>query len=628
MTVHSETVHTERYGAIGVIIVDNPPVNAIAPSVRAGIAAAAAELRDDPAVAALVLHCAGNTFMAGADLRKMGESTSRLSSAEVIQQLEDIPKPVLAALQGNALGGGLEYALGCHYRCAAASASLGLPEVNLGLIPGAGGTQRLPRLVGMEKALDMIISAKPVAAREALEFGLVDRILDAAQVLPEALAYARELVSKGQPWRKTRTIEVPQTAEEAFADAERRAARCRPREEAPLKAIQALRSAASQSFEEGMQREKELFAALRDSSQSRALRYLFMAERQVGRVPGVAKTAQTRPMQRVGVVGAGTMGRGIAMACADAGLEIIVLETNTAALEGAVDLKRLRDCDLVIEAIYEDLVLKQRLFADLEHVCKRGAILATTTSTLDIDAIASATSRPRDVIGLHFFGPAHVTRLVEVVRGRETAVEVMMTAMDFTKRLRKLGVLAGNCVGFIGNRMLAGYRREAEFLLLEGATPEQVDGALVRFGMPVGPHEMGGMAGLDIGAAARKRRRLQGPKSTLRSGARRRVYAQSRRHIADEEIVERCLLTLINEAARIVHERIALRPGDVDVVWVNGYGFPRYRGGPMCYADEIGLQRVLDSIRRFGQEKGATYWTPAPLLEQLVTEGRNLRDLN
>jgi len=702
VTAHSETVRTERHGAVGVIVIDNPPVNAIAPSVRDGIAAAAAELRDDPAVAALVLHCAGNTFMAGADIRKLGAAPSRLTSAEVIQQLEDVPKPSVAALQGNALGGGLEFALGCHYRCAAPATSLGLPEVNLGLIPGAGGTQRLPRLVGVQKALDMIVSAKPVSAREALAVGLVDHMLAGKDVLAEAVAYAQELASQRAVLRKTRAIEIPETPEEVFSSAAQNAARSRRGEQAPLRAIDAVRSAARQSFEAGMQSEKELFTALRDSPQSRALRRLFLAERQVSKIPGIDKAAKLRPIGRVGVVGAGTMGRGIAMACANAGLAVSLVEVDAQALDralaairetyagsmskgrmseadlrahveriaGTTDLERLRGCDLIVEAIFEDMAVKQRLFRDLDRICRPGAILATNTSALDIDAIASSTSRPGEVLGLHFFSPAHVMRLVEVVRGRETALEVIATSMEFAKRLRKVAVLAGNCDGFIGNRMLAGYRREAEFLLLEGATPEQVDGALVRFGMSMGPHAMGDMAGLDISAAGRKRRRLEGKipnderfgavadrlveagRLGQKSGSGFYRYEQGaraplpdpevhaliereaarlgiqRRQIADEEIVERCILPLINEAARIVEEGIALRPGDVDVVWVNGYGFPRYRGGPMCHADELGLRQVLTTLQRFRSEHGPQYWTPAPLLGRLVEEGRSFRDLN
>ncbi|MET0987481.1 MAG: 3-hydroxyacyl-CoA dehydrogenase NAD-binding domain-containing protein [Steroidobacteraceae bacterium] len=701
MTTHSETVRTERQGLVGVILIDNPPVNAIAPSVRDGIAAAAAELDSDPAIKAIVLHCLGNTFMAGADLKKIASAPTQVTSADIIRQMEDVTKPIVAALHGNALGGGLEFGLGCHYRCAAPSATLGLPEVNLGLIPGAGGTQRLPRLVGVNKALDMILSGKAINAREALESGLVDRVLPGQDVLAEALAYARELIDKNAPVRKTREIALAAAGEETFAAAAESAARSRRGEQAPLVAITAVRAAFS-PFQDGIAREKELFFSCRDSAQSRALRHLFAAERQIAKIPGIEKNVPTRQLQTIGVVGAGTMGRGIAVACLDAGFHVVLVEMEAAALNralaaiaeiykgsvakgrmteadmqsrmgrltGSLDLKGLDDADLVIEAVFEDLDIKQRLFADLDRVCKPSAILATNTSALSIDSIAESTARAEDVIGLHFFSPAHVMRLLEVVRGSKTAPDVIATAMVLGRRLRKLGVLAGNCDGFIGNRMLAGYRREAEFLLLEGATPEQVDAALVSFGMPMGPHTMGDMAGLDISTAARQRRRREGkipadprfgcigdalvaqgrlgqkrgrgfyryeknaraalPDPEVHSLIQREAerLGIARRSISDEEVVERCILPLINEGARILEEGIALRPGDIDVVWTSGYGFPRFRGGPMCYADEIGLPQVLAALDRLSDLHGPLYWTPSPLLQRLVSEGKKFGELN
>jgi 3-hydroxyacyl-CoA dehydrogenase len=702
VTQHSETVRTERHGATGVIVVDNPPVNAIAPSVREGIADATVELDEDPEVTAIVLHCAGSTFMAGADIRLLSAAPPRLTSAELIERVEDASKPVVAALHGNALGGGLEIAMGCHYRCAAPSTKVGLPEVNLGLIPGAGGTQRLPRLVGVAKALDMITSGKPISAREAHAIGLVDHLLAGDDVLAEAVVYAQSLVSQKAPARKTRELLVAPTSADTFEQVAAGVRRSRRGEQAPLEAIEAVRTAASGSFASGIRRERELFESLRASPQSRALRHLFLAERQISKIPGIDRRVATRPLERIGVVGAGTMGRGIAMACANARLPVALVEADGAALEralasmrdtyassvakgrmsdadmqvclgrieGTVDRARLSDCDLVIEAVFEDMAVKKTLFAGLDRICRPGAVLATNTSALDIDAIAAATSRPADVIGLHFFSPAHVMRLLEVVRGRATGLDVIATAMQLAKRLGKLGVLAGNCDGFIGNRMLAGYRRESEFLLLEGATPGQVDGALVRFGMPMGPHAMGDMAGLDVGAAGRKRRRAEGTMPDderfgliadrlvemghfgqktgsgyyrYEAGSRtplpdpevdaliEREAARlhiPRRTISDDEIVERCVLPLINEAARILAEGIALRPGDIDVVWANGYGFPRYRGGPLCYADELGLDQVLATLRRFQTDLGATYWTPAPLIERLVAAGRGFRDLD
>jgi 3-hydroxyacyl-CoA dehydrogenase len=702
MTVHSETVQTERTRAIGIIVVDNPPVNAIAPSVRDGIHAAAIELARDPDVKAVVLHCANGTFMAGADIRKLNAPPSKLTSAELIGSLEGMDKPVVAALEGNALGGGLEFAMGFHFRCATPGTNLGLPEVNLGLIPGAAGTQRLPRLVGVAKALDMIVSGKPVAAAEALEAGLVDRVIAGRDPRAEAIAYAEELVAEGRAPRRTRAIETPAADDSVFAEAERLAARTRRGEVAPQRAIQSVRNAVDCTFDEGVQREKALFEELRNSAQSRALRHLFMAERQISRIPGIDKSVAVRKLERVGVVGAGTMGRGIAMACANAGLAVTLVEMDAEALEhglaairstyeasvakrrmtgnemdaridlicGTVDRNDLREADLVVEAVFEEMQIKKDLFAGLDRICRPGAVLATNTSALDIDVIAAATARPQDVVGLHFFSPAHVMRLVEIVKGRQTAADVIATSINFAKRLRKLGVLAGNCDGFIGNRMLAGYRRESEFLLLEGASPEQVDHALTGFGMSMGPHTMGDMAGLDVGAAGRRRRRLEGslpddPRFGIvadrlveaghfgqKTGSGYYRYEPGRREplpdafvteiiereaarlgvarrtITDEEIIERCMLPLINEGARILEERIAQRPGDIDVIYVNGYGFPRYRGGPMQYADEIGLDHVLARTRDLRASQGDLYWVPAPLLERLVAEGRRFADLN
>ncbi len=701
MNVHSDSVRIEHHENVGVIIVDNPPVNAITPSVRDGIAAAIADLAEDTAIAAVVLHCAGSTFMTGADLKQLGTMPSRFSAAEVIGKLEDMEKPIVAAMHGNVLGGGLEFALGCHYRCAAPATRLGLPEVNLGLIPGAGGTQRLPRLVGTARALEMIALGAAISASEAAEIGLVDRLVDGGDILAGAINYARELIAQHAPPRRTRDGQIVAADEKLFTDARGKLERRRRGEEAPLRAVEAVRAAVTLPFEEGLRREAELFAACLNSAQSRALRYLFVVERKAGKLPEVERAAPQRTVSRVGVIGGGTMGRGISMACANAGLEVTLVETSAAPLEqaqaairesyaasvargrttvaemeerlaritGTVDLGRVGDVDLVIEAVFEDMNLKREIFSSLDTVCRKDAILATNTSALDIDIIASATARPEDVIGLHFFSPAHVMRLVEIVRGRATAPEVIATSIEFTRRLRKIGVVAGNCDGFIGNRMLAGYRREAEFLLLEGASPKQVDDALVRFGMSMGPNTMADMAGLDISAASRRRRRLEGripddPRFGTISdrlveagrigqksgagfyhydpGAREPIPDPQvdeliareaarlgivRRTIADEDIVRRCILPLINEAARIVEEGVASRPGDVDVVWVNGYGFPRYRGGPMRYADELGLEQVLAALRQLQSQHGAAYWTPAPLIERLVNERRNFSDL-
>lgn len=701
----SETVTLERRENVGVIIVDNPPVNAIAPSVRDGIGRGVEAFAGDPAIAAVVLHCAGGNFMAGADIRAFAApaAPSKPGTA-VMQTIEQLRKPVVAALQGNALGGGLEFALACHYRIAKANAKLGLPEVNIGLIPGAGGTQRLPRLVGVARAIDMIASGAPVSAQQGFAMGLLDRVVADDDILAAAVAYACELAAGGAPMRRTSELPLADSADNrrALDDAATTFARSRRGEVAPRKAIESVRGALTMAFADGMANEARLFADCRQSPQSRALQHLFFAERQVGKLTGVPAGTATRPVRTAGVLGGGTMGRGIAMSFANAGFPVVLVETDGAALEkaqaliastygtsvakgrmtaaeraerqarirGSTDQYDFRDVDIVIEAVFEDMALKQKIFSGIDRICKPGAILATNTSALDIDRIAGATSRPQDVLGLHFFSPAHVMRLVEVVRGAQTAPDVLLSAMAMIKTIRKIGVLAGNCDGFVGNRMLAGYRRESEFVVLEGAAPQQVDKALVDFGMSMGPHAMGDMAGLDVGAASRKRRREEGRlpaderfgaiadrlvaagRFGQKTGAGmyryepvshqplpdpdvdRLIEAEAarlkiqRRPVSDEEIVARCIFPLINEGAKILAEGMAQRPGDIDVIWANGYGFPKFRGGPMKYADELGLGQVLATLQRFAREQGPLYWQPAPLIEQLVSEGRSFASLN
>ena len=701
----TETVTLERHGNVGVIVVDNPPVNAIAASVREGVDEGVKTLSNDPAIEAVVLHCAGANFMAGADLRVLAAGTKPAKPGwQVMLAMESQDKPIVAALQGNALGGGLEFSLACHYRIAKANAKLGLPEVNLGLIPGAGGTQRLPRLVGVAKAAEMIASGAPISAQEALAAGLVDRIALGDDILAAAVSYARDLAANSAPLRRTRELALPDSPDNqtALAAAEKLFAKSRKGEIAPLKALNAVRAALQQPFDAGMATEARIFAECRNSPQARALQHLFFAERQVGKLAGLPADTVARPIRKAGVLGGGTMGRGIAMSFANAGLDVVIVETDAAALQkaraliestyaasvakgrmtaaeqqarqqrihGSIEQNDFGDADIVIEAVFEDLALKQKIFADLDKICKQGAVLATNTSALDIDAIAAATARPQDVLGLHFFSPAHVMRLVEVVRGARTSPEALRTAMTMIKTLKKIGVLAGNCDGFVGNRMLAGYRRESEFVILEGASPQQVDKALVDFGMSMGPHTMGDMAGLDVGAASRKRRRAEGRlphddrfaviadrlvaegRYGQKTGAGMYRYDKgshqalpdpvveqlidaeaarlkiTRRPVTDEEIVARCIYPLINEGARILEEGMAQRPGDIDVIWANGYGFPKVRGGPMKYADEVGLDRVLDTLRRFASAQGDLYWKPAPLIERLVAEGRNFGSLN
>jgi 3-hydroxyacyl-CoA dehydrogenase len=696
-------VHIERDGAIGVIIIDNPPVNAITPQVRLGIDAAIGELRDDTALHAVVLHCAGSNFMAGADIRLLGIGPKPVrTSNDIISALESLEVPVIAALQGHVLGGGLEFALGCHYRCATAATRLGVPEVNLGLIPGAGGTQRLPRLIGIEKALQLIVGGAPISAEEAVKIGLVDRLVGSGSLLDSAIAYARELVAAGAMPRRTRERSVTAPRESEFEAAAALAARDRPGAIAPLKGIEALRAAVALPFGEGIAVEARLFAECLDSAQSRALRHLFIAEREAGKLRGMPSAEPSRRIERIGVIGGGTMGRGITMAIANAGLAVTLIETDAdalaraqkniadsyaasvakgrlaaaerdarlAAIAGSLDMGSLADADLVIEAVFEDLPLKQQIFRDLDRICKPGAMLATNTSAIDIDRIASATRRPEDVVGLHFFSPAQVMKLLEVVRGAATRVEILKTSLSLAKTLKKFAVVAGNCDGFIGNRMLIGYRREAEFLLLEGASPAQIDQAMLEFGMAMGPLTMGDMAGLDISASGRRRRRAEGklppderfgavpdrlveanrlgqktgagyyryepgsykalPDPTVAALIEREAerLGVQRRVIANDEIVARCIYPLINEAARILAEGMAQRPSDIDVVWVNGYGFPRLRGGPMQYADEIGLPAVVQKLREFERLHGTMYWTPAPLLDELVAGGKDFNHLN
>lgn len=704
MTVHTECVSSTREGEVGVIVIDNPPVNAINDAVREGIHAGVLELAGDPSVRAILLSCAHGTFMAGADIRRLSASgPPRLPTTQIITSLEDCPKPVIALLEGHALGGGLEFALGCHYRCATPATKLGLPEVNLGLIPGAGGTQRLPRLVGLEAALGMIVDGKPLTASRALELGLIDRLVDESRPLDAALRYARELIEARAVVRPTRALRAraPDPAK-ALEDAHTLARRVRRGGEAPPRAIDAVAASVVLPFEEGLALEATLFAQCRSSPQSRALRHLFMAERQAAKLEGEAGRAPARDLKRVAIIGGGTMGRGIAMACAASQFDVTLIEVDeqalarargviedtwsasvakgrmtaparTAALaliRGSSSLADAADADLVIEAIHEDLDAKRALFGKLDALCPPGTVLATNTSALDIDRIAGATSRAGDVVGLHFFSPAHVMRLLEIVRGASSSPGVLATSMRFAKRLRKLGVIAGNCDGFIGNRMLAGYRREAEFLLLEGASPRQVDEALVGFGMSMGPFVMGDMAGLDVSAAGRRRRRAEGrlpedprfgavPDRLVEAGwygqkSGRGYYRYEagshkaieddavlelieresarlgvgRRSISPDEIVTRCILPLVNEGARILEEGVAQRPGDIDVVWTHGYGFPRLRGGPLCHADELGVREVLGTLQALERERGSMYWTPAPLIAKLAAEDSTFSSLN
>jgi 3-hydroxyacyl-CoA dehydrogenase len=679
----SEPVRVERDGDVAVIVFDHPPVNALAQPVRAAFLAAIEALDADAAVRALVLLGAGRNFIAGADVREFDGPPREPMLPAVLSRLESCGKPVVAALTGATLGGGAETALASHYRCAGGELQLGFPEVNLGLLPGAGGTVRLPRLVGWQAACDLMISGKPVGIESAIEFGIVDRRID-GDLRAGAVAWARELAAAGAPPRRVRDLPVPPSRPALFEDFLHALPAAARRLPAPPRIVEALASAAMLPFDAAQARARALFVECLESRESRALRHLFFAERAPGPDRGSA-----RPVQQAGVLGAGTMGAGIAISLATAGIPVTLVDTKAEALEaglvrvrtaiaasarkgrisqeaaaaavarvaGATELEALATADLVIEAVFENLAVKQQVFARLGALCRADAVLATNTSTLDVDAIAKASGRAGDVVGMHFFSPAHVMRLVEIVRGRATSRAALATAFAVTKRIGKIGVTVGNCFGFVGNRMLYAYGREKELMLLEGAAPEGIDRALQDFGMAMGPNAVGDLAGLDVGWQVRREwagkpddprfyrvsdrlaelgrfgqktgrgfyryegqngERAADPEvlELIRAEAERLGVAQ--REIGDAEIVGRCIHALVNEGAAILGEGIAAGPADIDVIWCNGYGFPRHRGGPMFHADTVGLQAVLEAIRGYAREHGGRYWTPAPLLAELA----------
>jgi 3-hydroxyacyl-CoA dehydrogenase len=693
----SDLVQFSVSDGIAVITINNPPVNALSPGVPEGIAEAIRQVESEKNVKAAVLIGGGRTFVAGADIKEFGKITSGKSRGglelpTLLLQIEDCRKPVVMAIHGTAFGGGLELAMSGHYRVAAPSAQVGQPEVKLGLIPGAAGTQRLPRLAGVAKALEMCAGGAPVSAEDALKSGIVDKIID-GDLLSGALAFAREVAEK--PVTKTRDrqdkLGTPGQNAPLFVAA-REAARKKARGMmAPLAAIEAVETATTSTFAEGCQHERKLFMDCLFSDQSKALIHVFFGEREVSKIPDIPKETPLRPVESVAIVGAGTMGGGIAMAFANAGIPVVLKETDAAALDRgmasiqknyASSVKRGRftqafvderlkliratleysafpEVDMVIEAVFEGLELKKQVFAELDKVAKPGAILASNTSTLSIDEIASATSRPASVIGTHFFSPANVMRLLEIVRGKATGKEVIATCMQLSRRLGKIGVLVGNCMGFVGNRMFGPYRREAQFLMEEGANVESVDSALVDFGMAMGPLATGDLAGLDVGWRIRKEfRHLQkaGVRQPIaedrlcelgrfgqKTGAGWYKYDENRkaildpevaalvqkwaaekgiprRNISPQEIVDRCIYALVNEGARILEQGFALRGVDIDIIYLNGYGFPAHRGGPMWYADTVGLKNVYDRICEFREQHGEL-WDPAPLLKRLAEEG-------
>ncbi len=654
-------VTARRDGEILIVTTDNPPVNALGAKVRAELADAVEQALQDPEVKAMVIIAAGRTFFAGADITEFGKPISEPGLPLLCDRIEQSPKPVVAAIHGTALGGGLEVALACHYRMSAASARLGLPEVKLGLLPGAGGTQRLPRVVGVSEALSMIVTGDPVTADRALAIGLVDRIAPDAELEARAITFAREIAASPRPVSSARRDRIDPADISTIA----RYRSDNPRRfkglDAPEACLEAISAAVEMPFAEGMKVERDLFARLVAGDQSAALRHVFFAERASARIDDVSRDTQLIPIARVGILGAGTMGGGIAMNFLSAAIRVTLVEREAAALDRGVDIIRrnyaatarkgrmteaqvdaamalltptldygdLADCDLVIEAVFELMDVKKQVFRQLDEIAKPGAILATNTSFLNVDEIAGATTRPQDVVGLHFFSPANVMKLLEVVRGERTSQPVLATAMDLAKRIGKVAVVAGVCHGFIGNRMLEQRQAQADRLILEGAMPAEVDQVLLDFGFPMGPFQMMDLAGLDLGWEADKsasrtvqeilcERDRRGQKSgrgyydydaqrnRSPSAEVEEIIAQfaaerqiRRRQIDREEILQRLLYPMINEAALILEEGKAQRASDIDIVWLNGYGWPAHTGGPMFWADSIGLDKVVAGLEQY-----------------------------
>jgi len=693
------TTRYERLGAVALLTLDNPPVNAMSLAVRKALADALTEATRDPAVVAIVLAGAGKLFCAGADIREFDTGVSNESPTlrELIAIVEDAPKPVVAALHGTAVGGGCELALGCHGRVALAGTQIGLPEVTLGLVPGAGGTQRLPRLIGVEAALDAIVSGKLLTAEKAHALGLVDVLVPADDDLTATARWHAERLAAEGRWERTRErnerLEAARGRPEIFADARREVARRARNFEAPLECVACVEAAVTKPFAEGLAFERETFQRCRASSQSKALRHAFFAEREARKVRGVSESTAELPVARAAVLGCGTMGGGIAMCFANAGIPVVVTEETSDALERGmqtvrknyaasvtkgslsaaeaearlalieptVDFERVREADVVIEAVFESMDLKKEIFRELDALCHEGTLLATNTSSLDVDEIAAVTSRPEHVVGTHFFSPANVMRLLEIVRGEKSSPEALATALSLAKRLGKVGVVVGVCDSFAANRMLYPYTRQAQFLLEEGALPERVDRVIYEFGFPMGLFAVSDLAGLDVGYRIRQHREPTRPKHLRYSKLADTLYHMGRygqktgkgwylyekgsrspipdpevtaliereskelgferRDISDQEILERCMFALVNEGAKILEEGVAERSSDLDVVWLHGYGFPRYRGGPMYWADSLGLARVLETMERFHATHGE-WLRPAPLLERLAREGR------
>lgn len=690
----SEVVKLERHDEVGIVTVNSPPVNALSAAVRGGILECIKAAIADPAIKGIVLTCAGRTFIAGADITEFGKPPKPPALNDVLAEIENSPKPVVAAIHGTALGGGLEVALACHFRVAVKEAKLGLPEVKLGLLPGAGGTQRLPRAVGPELAVKMIVGGDPIGAPEALKHGLIEEIVEGPTLGAEL--FVRKLVAEKRPLRRLRDDDSKIAAAKAdrsiFTNAVAAMTKKARGLEAPFAAADAVGCAIDLPFDEGLKKEREGFLKLVASDQSKAQRYAFFAEREAAKIAGVPEGTKSRPVNRVAILGAGTMGGGIAMSFANAGIPVTLIETGeeqlkrgmgimqknweaTAArggipadapakrmalINGVVGIENVGDADLVIEAVFETMAVKQEVFGKLDQYVKPGAVLASNTSYLNIDEIAKATKRPQDVLGMHFFSPANVMKLCEIVRADKTAPDALVTAVTIARKIAKVPAVVGVCDGFVGNRMLAQRGKQSEKLLFEGALPQQVDAVVTKFGMPMGPFAMGDLAGLDIGWRSRKDRGIKseiadalceagrfGQKTgkgyyKYEAGSRAPMpdpeveklidetllrLGRKKRVVSDDEILERMMYPMINEGAKILEEGIAARPSDIDVVWLYGYGWPIYRGGPMFWADTVGLKHIADRLSFYAKETNDPSLEPAPLLKKLAAEGKTFASL-
>ena len=689
MTSINEVTNLNINDNVAILTLNSPPVNALSANVREGLDKGIKEAIANSNVDAIVLICDGRTFIAGADISEFGKEPKGPSLFEVQEELENSPKPIIAAIHGTALGGGLEVALTCHYRIAVPSAKCGLPEVSLGLLPGAGGTQRLPRLVGVEQALKMVTSGIHLSADKCLKSGLIDKLATENHLLEDSISFAKEIVSENKPLKKVRDIDEKVTAargnDQLFNDFRNSISRKTRGFLAPEYNIQCIEAAVNKPFDEGIKVERDLFLKLVTGNQSAAQRYFFFSQRQVAKIPDIPKETEKLPIKDVGIIGAGTMGGGIAMNFANAGIPVTIIEQsqeildkgigiirknyeNTASkgrisiddvekrmslINGDVSINSLAEKDLIIEAVFENMDLKKEIFSKLNNVAKKGAILATNTSGLDINEIASTTDSPENVIGLHFFSPANVMKLLEIVRGEKTSNEVIATSMTMAKSIGKVAALVGVCPGFVGNRILAQRQREANKLILEGALPWDIDDALFEFGFPMGPFAMSDLAGLDIGwnkensrGETIREKLCENDRFGQKSGKGFYIYDENRkkspdpeveeliisfaqekqikrRSISKEEIIERCLYPMINEGFKILEEGMAIRASDIDIIWINGYGWPVYEGGPMFYGNLIGFEKILEWLKKMEEEFGNDF-TPSPYLEKVVKEKLNI----